>query len=71
MASSPHLAHPQAFITPNSSADWATLSGTSPVAATYTNDTFTASTNNINVTTAGTGGGTSLNTLRTSSTPAR
>ena len=52
-----------AFVTLNST-DWATLSGTNPVAATYTNDVFTTSGNNINVTTSATWAGTKLNSLR-------
>ncbi|NBY36091.1 MAG: hypothetical protein EBQ59_01340, partial [Verrucomicrobia bacterium] len=52
-----------AFVTLNST-DWATLSGINPVAATYTNDTFTTSANNINVTTSATWAGATLNSLR-------
>jgi len=45
--------------------DWATMSGSNPVAYSgYVADTFTTSTNNINVTTSGAWAGTSLNTLR-------
>ena len=51
-----------AFMTLNGT-DWAN-GVTTPVASTYTDNTFTASTNNINVTTAGAWAGASLNTLR-------
>ncbi|WP_396274878.1 beta strand repeat-containing protein, partial [Hyphomonas sp.] len=45
--------------------DWATMSGSNPIAYTgYVTDTFTTSTNNIDVTTSGAWAGTSLNTLR-------
>jgi fibronectin-binding autotransporter adhesin len=49
-----------AYVTANGT-DWASVATGIP---TYVADTFTASTNNINVTTSGTWAGTSLNTLR-------
>jgi hypothetical protein len=51
-----------AFMTLNGT-DWATGTA-SPSAATYVNNVFTASSDNINVTTSGNWSGTSLNTLR-------